>query len=127
MHRVGRAGGLLTQLIEGIGLTRADVYIANVVKCRPPGNRDPQPEEIAALEAFARNGKGLILVNHCGELNEWGDKREKLPPEVIKAIFQKDASIVSPDPVPVKTWTHVSVRNQSHPMPGGGEPFDAVL
>jgi uracil-DNA glycosylase family 4 len=45
---VGRAGLLLTQLIEGIGLTRADVYIANVVKCRPPGNRDPQPEEIAA-------------------------------------------------------------------------------
>jgi len=45
---VGRAGKLLTQLIEGIGLTRADVYIANVVKCRPPGNRDPQPDEIEA-------------------------------------------------------------------------------
>jgi len=45
---VGRAGGLLTQLIEGIGLTRGDVYIANVVKCRPPGNRDPQPDEIDA-------------------------------------------------------------------------------
>ncbi len=43
---VGRAGKLLTQLIEGIGLTRADVYIANVVKCRPPGNRDPLPAEI---------------------------------------------------------------------------------
>ncbi len=45
---VGRAGKLLTQLIEGIGLTRADVYIANVVKCRPPGNRDPLPVEIDA-------------------------------------------------------------------------------
>jgi DNA polymerase len=45
---VGRAGKLLTQLIEGIGLTRDDVYIANVVKCRPPGNRDPQPDEIDA-------------------------------------------------------------------------------
>jgi DNA polymerase len=43
---VGRAGKLLTQLIEGIGLTRDDVYIANVVKCRPPGNRDPLPVEI---------------------------------------------------------------------------------
>jgi DNA polymerase len=43
---VGRAGRLLTSLIEGIGLTRADVYIANVVKCRPPGNRDPLPLEI---------------------------------------------------------------------------------
>jgi DNA polymerase len=43
---VGRAGQLLTQLVEGIGLTRSEVYIANVVKCRPPGNRDPEPEEI---------------------------------------------------------------------------------
>jgi DNA polymerase len=43
---VGRAGALLTQLIEGIGLRRDEVYIANVVKCRPPGNRDPLPIEI---------------------------------------------------------------------------------
>src|SRR5260370_34819491 len=40
---VGRAGQLLTRLIEGIALTRADVYISNVVKCRPPGHRDPLP------------------------------------------------------------------------------------
>jgi uracil-DNA glycosylase family 4 len=46
---VGRAGQLLTRLIEGIGLTRDDVYICNVVKCRPPGNRDPQPLEIDLL------------------------------------------------------------------------------
>jgi DNA polymerase len=45
---VGRAGKLLTQLIAGIGFTRDDVYIANVVKCRPPENRDPAPDEIAA-------------------------------------------------------------------------------
>ena len=43
---VGRAGRLLTGLIEGIGLDRDAVYIANVVKCRPPGNRDPEPFEI---------------------------------------------------------------------------------
>jgi len=49
---VGRAGGLLTRLIEGIGLTRADVYIANVVKCRPPGNRDPRPAEIEACRPY---------------------------------------------------------------------------
>jgi DNA polymerase len=49
---VGRAGQLLTRLIEEIGLTRADVYIANVVKCRPPGNRDPQPVEIAACRPY---------------------------------------------------------------------------
>jgi uracil-DNA glycosylase family 4 len=49
---VGRAGQLLTRLIEGIGLTRDDVYIANVVKCRPPGNRDPQPDEIEACRPY---------------------------------------------------------------------------
>ena len=49
---VGRAGQLLTRLVEGIGLTRDDVYIANVVKCRPPGNRDPQPEEIEACRPY---------------------------------------------------------------------------
>jgi uracil-DNA glycosylase len=49
---VGRAGRLLTRLIEGIGLTRDQVYIANVVKCRPPGNRDPQPDEIEACRPY---------------------------------------------------------------------------
>ncbi|MCF6159354.1 MAG: uracil-DNA glycosylase [wastewater metagenome] len=44
---VGRAGQLLNKIIEAIGMKRNDVYIANVLKCRPPGNRNPQPEEIA--------------------------------------------------------------------------------
>ena len=47
---VGQAGKVLEQLLGAIGLTRPDVYIANVLKCRPPGNRDPQPDEIAACE-----------------------------------------------------------------------------
>ena len=47
---VGQAGKLLDKLLGGIGLTRADVFVVNVLKCRPPGNRDPQPEEIAACE-----------------------------------------------------------------------------
>jgi len=57
---VGRAGKLLTQLIEGIGLTRADVYIANVVKCRPPGNRDPLPDEIEACSPWLDRQLELI-------------------------------------------------------------------
>ena len=57
---VGRAGQLLTQLIEGIGLTRDDVYIANVVKCRPPGNRDPQPDEIEACAPWLDRQLALI-------------------------------------------------------------------
>ena len=47
---VGAAGKLLDQLLAGIALTRADVYVANVLKCRPPGNRDPMPDEIEACE-----------------------------------------------------------------------------
>jgi DNA polymerase len=47
---VGAAGQLLSKLLAGIGLERDEVYIANVLKCRPPGNRDPQPEEIEACE-----------------------------------------------------------------------------
>src|SRR5215510_13968120 len=57
---VGRAGQLLTRLIEGIGLTRDDVYIANVVKCRPPGNRDPQPDEIDACRPYLEGQLGFL-------------------------------------------------------------------
>jgi uracil-DNA glycosylase family 4 len=49
---VGRAGQKLTQIIEAIGLTREDVYIANVIKCRPPENRNPEPDEVEKCEPF---------------------------------------------------------------------------
>ncbi|MDQ7784416.1 MAG: uracil-DNA glycosylase [Desulfomonilaceae bacterium] len=49
---VGRAGRLLTKMIEAMGCDRSDVYIANVVKCRPPGNRDPEPHEREACVSF---------------------------------------------------------------------------
>jgi uracil-DNA glycosylase len=49
---VGRAGQLLTKIIEAIGLKRSDVYIANVIKCRPPGNRNPEPDEVERCERF---------------------------------------------------------------------------
>jgi uracil-DNA glycosylase len=49
---VGRAGQLLTKMIEAMGLRRDDVYIANVLKCRPPGNRNPEPDEIERCEPF---------------------------------------------------------------------------
>ncbi len=51
---VGRAGELLTRLLAEIGWRRSDVFITNVVKCRPPGNRDPEPDEIAACAPFLR-------------------------------------------------------------------------
>ena len=49
---VGRAGQLLTKMIEAMGFSRDDVYIANVVKCRPPDNRNPEPDEIESCEPF---------------------------------------------------------------------------
>ena len=49
---VGKAGQLLTKIIEAIGLTREQVYIANVIKCRPPGNRNPEPDEVEQCEPF---------------------------------------------------------------------------
>jgi DNA polymerase len=57
---VGAAGELLTRIIQAIEMTREEVYIANVVKCRPPGNRDPQPDEIAACRGYL--DKQITLV-----------------------------------------------------------------
>ncbi|MDD5562594.1 MAG: uracil-DNA glycosylase [Thermoanaerobaculaceae bacterium] len=57
---VGRAGQLLTAMLPSIGLKREDVYIANVVKCRPPGNRDPEQDEAAACLPFLKRQIELI-------------------------------------------------------------------
>jgi DNA polymerase len=57
---VGRAGELLTRIIEAIGMTRDQVYIANIVKCRPPGNRDPQPDEVAACRSYLERQIALV-------------------------------------------------------------------
>jgi len=51
---VGKAGQLLTKIIEAIGLRRDDVFIANVIKCRPPQNRNPEPDEITSCQPFLR-------------------------------------------------------------------------
>jgi uracil-DNA glycosylase family 4 len=58
---VGRAGQLLTDIItKGMGMKREDVYIANVVKCRPPENRNPEPDEVAACEPFLKKQIDLV-------------------------------------------------------------------
>lgn len=57
---VGAAGRLLTGLLGEIGLARDDVYIANVLKCRPPGNRDPLPDEIEACKGYLRRQLELV-------------------------------------------------------------------
>jgi len=57
---VGRAGRLLNAMLRAIGLTRGEVYIANIVKCRPPRNRDPAPEEATACEGYLRRQIELV-------------------------------------------------------------------
>jgi uracil-DNA glycosylase family 4 len=57
---VGRAGQLLTKMIVAMGLMREEVYICNVVKCRPPDNRDPEPDEIDACEPFLKKQLAII-------------------------------------------------------------------
>jgi DNA polymerase len=71
---VGAAGKLLDQLLAGIGLTRPDVYVANVLKCRPPGNRDPMPEEIEACEAHLWRQVELIQPRVVATLGNFATK-----------------------------------------------------
>jgi uracil-DNA glycosylase family 4 len=71
---VGQAGKLLDRLLEGIGLSREQVYIANVIKCRPPGNRDPQPDEIEACEAHLFRQLELIRPKVVATLGNFATK-----------------------------------------------------
>jgi DNA polymerase len=57
---VGAAGQLLTRLLQSIGLDRQDIYICNVLKCRPPGNRDPEPDEVGSCAHFLDEQVALI-------------------------------------------------------------------
>jgi len=57
---VGRAGQLLNKMLQAIGLSRQQVFIANILKCRPPNNRDPRPEEVVQCEAYLRRQVELV-------------------------------------------------------------------
>ena len=71
---VGQAGKLLDTLLAGIGLDRSDVYIANVLKCRPPGNRDPNPDEIESCEPHLWRQIELIEPKLIGTLGNFATK-----------------------------------------------------
>ena len=71
---VGRSGELLEQLLGEIGLARADVYIGNVVKCRPPQNRDPRPDEIDACKGYLRTQLQLIQPKVVVTLGNFASK-----------------------------------------------------
>lgn len=93
---VGRAGQLLTDMIEkGMNLRRADVYIANIVKCRPPGNRDPEPVEVESCEPYLKRQIAIIQ------------------PEVICALGRVAAQTL------LKTTTPISsLRGEFHTYEG---------
>jgi uracil-DNA glycosylase len=80
---VGRAGQLLTKIIEAIGLKRSDVYIANVIKCRPPGNRNPEPDEVATCEPFLSRQVDVIRPKVIVALGSFA----------AKALLRSDAPI----------------------------------
>lgn len=69
---VGRAGQLLTDIIKAMKLTRDDVYIANVIKCRPPENRNPEPDELDACRPFIRRQVELIQPKVIVTLGRFG-------------------------------------------------------
>jgi len=71
---VGRAGGLLNELLAGIGLKREDVFVANVLKCRPPGNRDPQPVEIETCQPYLYRQVDLIEPRVVATLGNFATK-----------------------------------------------------
>ncbi len=71
---VGAAGQLLTKIIQAINMTREDVYICNIIKCRPPGNRNPHPDEIAACVPFLKRQLEAIAPDYICALGSFAAK-----------------------------------------------------
>ncbi|MGV8056780.1 MAG: uracil-DNA glycosylase [Smithellaceae bacterium] len=87
---VGRAGQLLTKIIEAMGLSRKDVYICNILKCRPPNNRNPLPEEIAACEPFLKQQLKSISPRIICALGTFAAKtllKTEVPISVLRGRF----------------------------------------
>ena len=86
---VGRAGQLLTKMIESMGLNREEVYIANVLKCRPPGNRPPRPDEVATCGPFLRRQIASIHPDVLCTLGSFAAQAVLRREEKISAIRGK--------------------------------------
>jgi DNA polymerase len=91
---VGAAGQLLGKLLAGIGLTREDVYIANVLKCRPPGNRDPHPDEIEACESHLFRQIELIRPRVVATLGNFATKLLSGKPLGITRVHGTEQEVV---------------------------------
>ena len=91
---VGAAGQLLTKLLAGIGIAREDVYIANVLMCRPPGNRDPLPEEISACEPHLWKKIELIQPTLICTLGNFATKLLSGKPAGITQVHGRPQDVV---------------------------------
>jgi uracil-DNA glycosylase len=88
---VGKAGQLLNKMIEAMGYARQDVYICNVVKCRPPGNRNPEPDEIAACEPFLKKQLAAIRPRMIVTLGKFAAQcllRDETPISRLRGQFR---------------------------------------
>jgi DNA polymerase len=90
---VGQAGKLLERLLAQIGLQRSDVYICNVLKCRPPGNRDPQPDEIEACEGHLFRQIELIQPTVVATLGNFATKLLSGRPLGITKVHGQDQEV----------------------------------
>ena len=90
---VGQAGKLLDGLLEGIGLSREQVFIANVLKCRPPGNRDPRPDEIEACRGFLEEQVGLIRPRVVCTLGNFATKLLSGRPDGISKVHGQPLAV----------------------------------
>jgi len=91
---VGAAGKLLDKLLAGIGLAREDVYVANVLKCRPPGNRDPQPAEIESCEPHLWKQIELIQPRLIATLGNFATKLLSGKPNGITQVHGREQQVV---------------------------------
>jgi DNA polymerase len=91
---VGAAGKLLDKLLAGIGLAREDVYVANVLKCRPPGNRDPQPAEIESCEPHLWKQIELIQPQLIATLGNFATKLLSGKPNGITQVHGREQQVV---------------------------------
>lgn len=91
---VGRAGKLLETLLEEIGLSRSEVFIANVLRCRPPGNRDPQPIEIYNCEEYLRGQVELIEPSVICTLGNFSTKLLREDPTGITRLHGRPEVLV---------------------------------
>jgi uracil-DNA glycosylase family 4 len=88
---VGKAGQLLTKMIEAMGYRREDVYICNVIKCRPPGNRNPEPDEVAACEPFLKKQLGALRPRMIVTLGKFAAQcllRDETPISRLRGNFR---------------------------------------